>query len=101
MVGFGTNPGIVPVTCHEIFARIRNETSRQWQVGISMCELYNEKLQDLFGDVATRPKGGLKIREHKTVGVYVDGQVQQQVHSLQELEGWLAWGNRNRTIGST
>jgi len=38
---------------------------------ISMIEIYNEKVQDLLVDSSTRPKGGLKIREHKTLGVYV------------------------------
>ena len=47
-----------------------------------MCELYNEKLQDLLTQVNQRPKGGLKIREHKSYGVYVDGLVEQPVTSL-------------------
>jgi hypothetical protein len=36
-----------------------------------MVEIYNEKTQDLLVDPNTRPPGGLKIREHKQLGVYV------------------------------
>jgi hypothetical protein len=36
-----------------------------------MVEIYNEKTQDLLVDPSTRPVGGLKIREHKQLGVYV------------------------------
>jgi hypothetical protein len=43
----------------------------KFEVYISMLEIYNEKVQDLLVDAAIRPNGGLKVREHKTLGVYV------------------------------
>ena len=36
-------------------------------------EIYNEKIHDLLQNVNTRTLGGLKIREHKRLGVYVEG----------------------------
>lgn len=38
-----------------------------------MLEIYNEKVQDLLKPVEERPIGGLKIRENKMLGVYVEG----------------------------
>ena len=45
--------------------------NRKFEVQFSMVEIYNEKVQDLLVDPQKRPMGGLKIREHKTLGVYV------------------------------
>jgi hypothetical protein len=36
-----------------------------------MMEIYNEKVQDLLIPIPKRPKEGHKIREHKTLGIYV------------------------------
>lgn len=38
-----------------------------------MMEIYNEKVQDLLIPIAKRPPEGHKIREHKTLGIYVEG----------------------------
>ena len=63
----------MPIACAEIFNRIRKMTTdtQKYQVQYSMVEIYNEKTQDLLVDPSTRPAGGLKIREHKQLGVYV------------------------------
>mgnify|MGYP000881452345 CR=1 FL=1 len=75
MIGYGANKGIVPISCEEIFTRIHSnaEKNREFEVNVSMLEIYNEKVQDLLIPVTKRPKEGLKIREHKTLGVYVEG----------------------------
>ena len=74
MVGYGVNKGIVPLCCDDIFTRINQKKSStvQYEVFVSMLEIYNEKVQDLLVALDERPKGGLKIREHKIFGVYVD-----------------------------
>ena len=38
---------------------------------MSMLEIYNEKVQDLLVPINARKKDGYKIREHKTLGIYV------------------------------
>ena len=48
-----------------------------------------------------RSKGGLKIREHKTFGVYVDELSKHKVDSYEMIESRINEGNLNRTIGST
>lgn len=75
MIGYGENRGIVPLACNEIFNRIDANTDpdEMFEVVCSMCEIYNEKVQDLMIDVKQRPPEGLKVRESKALGVFVDG----------------------------
>lgn len=64
MIGYGPNRGIVPIISEEIFNLIReNTTKKKWyEVNVSMCEIYNEKIQDLLIPVDKRPHEGLKVR---------------------------------------
>ena len=57
MVGYGLNKGIVPISCEEIFNRIKNSTeeNKQYEVEVSMLEIYNEKIQDLLIPMNERP----------------------------------------------
>jgi len=48
-----------------------SSANKKFEVNFSMLEIYNETVQDLLIHTDLRPKGGLKIREHKTLGVYV------------------------------
>jgi kinesin family protein 13 len=66
-----------------------------------MLEIYNEKIQDLLVPISKRPQGGLKCREHKLMGVYVDGLTKHPVDSYESIEAKMEDGNKNRTIGST
>ena len=45
-MGYGTNKGIVPLACEEIFKRIKenSDTNVRFEVLASMCEVYNEKV---------------------------------------------------------
>ena len=47
-----------------------------------MLEIYNESVQDLTIDVTQRPSNGLKIRQSKLLGVYVDGVKKHYVTSF-------------------
>jgi hypothetical protein len=51
-----------------------------------MLEIYNEKIHDLLTPVAKRLPGGLKVREHKVYGVYVEGLSKHTVHNYGEIE---------------
>jgi hypothetical protein len=55
MVGFGVNKGIVPIACEEIFKRIEGKKDAEYEVNVSMLEIYNEKIQDLLIDISKRP----------------------------------------------
>ena len=103
MIGYGENRGIVPISFHEIFKIIKEQTTeKKWfEVNISMLEIYNEKIQDLLKPVSKRKKGGLKIRESKSIGVFVEGLSKHAVNSYQAIETKMEEGNTNRTIAST
>ena len=103
MVGYGTNKGIVPISCEEIFTRIANNTdpSMKFEVEVSMLEIYNEKVQDLFMPPNKRPPTGLKVRESKTLGIFVEGLTKYPVQSYKEISDKMEEGYENRTIGST
>lgn len=70
MVGYGANKGIVPMACEEIFERISRNTDEglEYDVVVSMLEIYNEKVHDLLIDPTKRTAGGLEIREAKVGG---------------------------------
>jgi len=57
----------------KIFNKIdANENPKlKFEVTVSMLEIYNEQIFDLF--VKDRPEKGLKIRQDKKLGVYVEG----------------------------
>lgn len=77
------------------------DANHSFQVTFSMIEIYNEKVQDLLIDASHRPKGGLKIREHKQLGVYVQDLGKHPVDSYEAIEEKMEEGQRNRSIGST
>ena len=106
VVGYGDNKGIVPRACEEIFRRIdemTNDTTKriECQVTVSMIEIYNEQVQDLFTKAVNRPKGGLRIREDPKKGVYVESVQNSPVDSYAAIDRKLQEGNENRTIGQT
>ena len=103
MIGYGSNKGIVPISAEEIFTRIEKntDTSITFEVLVSMIEIYNEKIQDLLIDPSDRVKGGLKVRESKTLGVYVEGLTNHRVRSYKEIAAKMDEGSGNRSIGAT
>lgn len=103
MVGYGSNKGIVPISCDEIFKRIKEnkDAEKSYEVQVSMLEIYNEKVQDLLTPASKRPPSGLKIRESKTIGVFVEGLTKHPVTSYEEISKKMDEGYENRTIGST
>ena len=103
MVGYGANKGIVPISCDEIFKRIslNQDKDKSYEVQVSMLEIYNEKVQDLLIKPDKRPPSGLKIRESKVLGIFVDGLSKHPVTSYDEISKKMDEGYNNRTIGST
>jgi kinesin family protein 1 len=67
IIGYDKNIGIIPMTCDELFVRIEAsseipETERpKYECTVSMLEIYNEHIHDLFINPKKRPKEGLKI----------------------------------------
>lgn len=105
-MGYGADKGIVPKACEEIFSRIEKKLSEpncciKYEVTVSMLEIYNEHIQDLFTNPNNRPKGGLKVRESPTAGVFVENLSKVPVTSYEEIQRQYDVGNNNRTIAST
>ena len=96
----------MPKACEEIFNRIKRKQEEpdcniKFEVTVSMLEIYNEHIQDLFMNPNNRPKGGLKVRESPAAGVFVEGLSKNPVASYEEIQRQYDIGNNNRTIAST
>lgn len=105
IVGYGKNEGIIPMACREIFDRITAAESKpdnkvKYEVTISMLEIYNENVHDLFMHPNKRQPGGLKVRENKGE-VFVDKLTKIPVTSYEDIDEQINMGTSNRTIGST
>ena len=103
MVGYGANKGVVPISCEEIFKSIEQNKKEDkiFEVQVSMLEIYNEKVQDLLIPPKQRPNGGLRIRESKVLGIFVEGLTKYPVTSYEQIAQKMDEGYQNRTIGST
>lgn len=103
MVGYGANKGIIPLASDKIFERIDNNTDENvtFEITVSMLEIYNERVFDLFLDAKKRDEKGLKIREHPKNGPYVEGKSDKICSCYAEISRWNQVGESNRTIGST
>jgi kinesin family protein 13 len=103
MVGYGKNRGIVPIVTEELFQVVKAQTTpaKRFEINLSMLEIYNEKIQDLLVSINDRPQGGLKVRESKTVGVYVEDLTKHPVGCYADIESKMAEGFKTRTIAST
>lgn len=66
-----------------------------------MLEIYNERVQDLLIPISKRAKEGLKIREHKTLGIYVEGLSKHFVDTYDSIEEKMEEGSKNRSIAAT
>lgn len=95
MVGYGANKGIIVRACEEIFERIQQnvDPSLRAEVQVSMLEIYNEQVQDLFQPMEKRPKGGLKIRHTPQLGTFVQDLSKCPVNSYAEIQNKLDEGN--------
>jgi len=90
--------GIIPRMVRTVFNRI--ETSSQnieFSVKVSMCEIYNERIRDLFNP----QKDNLKIHEERTKGVYIQGITENWVGDENEVYQLMKLGNSNRSITAT
>jgi kinesin family protein 13 len=103
MIGYGNNKGVVPLATEEIFKRIddNKDKDKSYEVTALMCEIYNEKVQDLTVPVDSRPKNGLKIRESNALGIYVEGLSKHAVSSYIEIQKVMEIGEGNRSKGAT
>ncbi|KAF3938526.1 hypothetical protein ABW19_dt0207272 [Dactylella cylindrospora] len=100
MMGYGEEYGIIPRICQNIFERIGAEKDPNIisTVEVSYLEIYNEKVRDLLNPSS---KGALKVREHPSLGPYVEDLAKLIVTSFREIENLMDEGNKARTVAAT
>ena len=101
-VGYGTNKGIVPQVCDEIFKRktdIEASGSTQLQVTFSMMEIYNEKIRDLLNP-DPKTNNDLKVRTTPK-GTFVEGAKAKAVGSFKAINTEMENGTASRTVAAT
>ncbi|KAJ7688467.1 kinesin-like protein [Mycena rosella] len=99
--GTETDPGIIYLTMADLFQRI-DDRRDEWnvEVMVTFLEIYNEEIRDLLADPNTpTPRGGLSIREDKTVKVA--GLAELRPNSAEEVKEIVLQGNLRRTQSPT
>eukprot|EP00049_Salpingoeca_infusionum_P003562 m.67899 g.67899 ORF g.67899 m.67899 type:complete len:1053 (-) comp12180_c0_seq1:499-3657(-) len=107
MVGYGPNKGIVPITCEQLFERMRESQASavnptRYRVLFSMLEIYNEHIHDLLATVTKGGHQNLKLRENTKLGKFVVQNLKEVlVESYKDIEAQIARGTKNRTVAAT
>ncbi|KAJ7937322.1 kinesin-like protein [Mycena leptocephala] len=99
--GTESDPGIIYLTMADLFQRIGDRRD-EWnvEVMVTFLEIYNEEIRDLLADPNTpAPRGGLSIREDKTVKVA--GLAELRPNSAEEVKEIVLQGNLRRTQSPT
>ncbi|XP_055716904.1 kinesin-like protein Klp98A isoform X2 [Phlebotomus papatasi] len=101
MMGNAENLGLIPRICKSLFARMKvgQEAGTGYKTHVSYLEIYNERVKDLLGSHSSTH--GLRVREHKTTGPYVENLSQHPVSDYEEIKECITKGNILRTTAST
>ncbi|KAK0190716.1 kinesin-like protein [Armillaria mellea] len=99
--GTESDPGIIYLTMADLFQRIEDRREDSIiDVSVTFLEIYNEEIRDLLSESgANMPRGGLSIREDKTVKVV--GLTELKPGSAEEVKEIVLLGNSRRTQSPT
>jgi kinesin family protein 1 len=94
-VGYGEDKGIIPLTCEELFERVERLSSDELQINVevSYMEIYCERVRDLLNP---KNKNNLRVREHPSLGPYVEDLSKLVVNSYEEIVSLMDEGNKVR-----
>ncbi|KAF9032663.1 kinesin-domain-containing protein [Hymenopellis radicata] len=102
ILAYGPDKGIIPLTCSELFVRVDSKKEADpninFVVEVSYIEIYNEKVRDLLNPKNT---GNLRVREHPSLGPYVEDLSKLVVNSYEEMMTLMDEGNKARTVAAT
>lgn len=100
MMGCPGQEGLIPRITNAMFDHVTEKTtdSITFKIEVSYLEIYNEKVRDLLNP---SEKKTLKVREHASLGPYVDGLVKTTVRTSQEIADLIEEGGKSRTIAAT
>eukprot|EP00041_Stephanoeca_diplocostata_P031724 m.994762 g.994762 ORF g.994762 m.994762 type:complete len:1439 (-) comp24013_c0_seq2:707-5023(-) len=104
MMGDPTSPkdcGIVPRLCSDLFVHVTERASDllSFSVEVSYMEIYNEQVFDLLQSV--KKSQSLKLRNHRTLGPYVEGLSKFAVSSFSDILNFMENGNALRRTAAT
>ncbi|KAJ2732851.1 hypothetical protein IW152_003507 [Coemansia sp. BCRC 34962] len=99
MMGTGTDPGLIPRICQQLFASISASTGLSYHVEVSYLEIYNERVRDLLNPGSSGKS--LRVREHPALGPYVEDLTMAAVSSYEEIFEHMSQGNKARTVAAT
>ncbi|GMK54644.1 hypothetical protein CspeluHIS016_0112300 [Cutaneotrichosporon spelunceum] len=95
MMGYGRDKGIIPLSTSELFRRVEQQASHDpnltYTVEVSYIEIYNEKVRDLLNP---KNKGNLKVREHPSLGPYVEDLSKLVVENDAQMMTLMDEGNK-------
>lgn len=74
------------------------DSNIKFTVEVSYIEIYNEKVRDLLNPKNT---GNLRVREHPSLGPYVEDLSKLVVSSYDEMMTLMDEGNKARTVAAT
>ena len=89
--------GIIPRMISHVFKHIYKHEDTDFMIKVSMIEIYQEKIRDLF-DVS---RVNLNIREDSIKGIYVDGASERYVGCPNDVLALLELGSSNRAQAAT
>jgi len=98
MMGPVDNMGVNRRAIREVLAHCTASRDIEYQIKVSMMEVYNEKIFDLLtGDRST----SLEVHQNANGGVYVASLQEEQVFTPQDVESVLLRGDAHRSVAST
>eukprot|EP00937_MAST-01D_sp_MAST-1D-sp2_P001787 g1787.t1 len=100
--------GLVPRVCFALFAMVERVHARPAGAGAatsvkveaSYLEIYNEHIRDLLNPKSA-DAAGLKVRELKGTGVFVQGLHRSTVRTYADISSLVEEGNHHRTVAAT
>ena len=97
MLGNDENPGIMPYTLKELFEEIKLYPEREFKIKLWYLEIYNENIRDLL----TNNSENLELREDPIRGLIVNGIIEKETNTSEDILSLLKKGNKNRTTEET
>ncbi|KXS22505.1 kinesin-domain-containing protein [Gonapodya prolifera JEL478] len=98
MFGYGSNKGLIPMLCEELFRRFgKGDERSEFHISMSFCEIYNERVKDLLSD----DPSPLRVRQSPTIGFYVEGLKELPVANSSQIEYLVDKGTKNRSVAAT
>lgn len=90
--------GITPRIFKTLFNRIDDASEdMEYSLKVSMCEIYNEKIKDLFDT----KKNNLSIHQDRKGAIFIKNISEQWCSSEEQLINCMKKGNKSRTVAKT